>query len=151
MRAGGASVRHAGPVGDGRIDIVEIGDMNLPVLGHDGAGHVAAADLELGERHAGADAHGAVADPDHPGPPVAFRNVNGGARRAEQMHGRFRDLLQRALRIARGVGDGAQDLHAGVLAVARNGKLGLQAGILRRLGSQLPFELGGLVLGRRGH
>ena len=87
-RAGGASVRHAGPVGDGRIDIVEIGDMNLPVLGHDGAGHVAAADLELGERHAGADAHGAVTDTDHPGPPVAFRNVNGGARRAEQMHGR---------------------------------------------------------------
>ncbi|MET4792231.1 hypothetical protein ABIF64_004409 [Bradyrhizobium japonicum] len=62
--AGGANEGQAGPVGDGGIDVVEVGDVDLAVLGDDDAGHVAAADLELGQRHAGADALGAVADPD---------------------------------------------------------------------------------------
>ena len=47
------------------------------------------------------------------------------------MLGRFGDPMQRMLGIAVGIGDGAQDFGAGVLAIPGGAQLGLQPGVLQ--------------------
>src|SRR3954468_3397956 len=103
----------SGPIGDGRIDIVDVGNVDLAVVAHDGAGHVAAADLELRVCNAGADAFRAFAKADGFGPAITLGDMDGGARRVEQAGTGFGDLVQRAFGIARGAGDGAQNFGTG--------------------------------------
>src|SRR5204863_6360563 len=83
----GAGLPHIGqtrPIRYREIDIVDVGNVNLAVLGNDGARHVAATDLELGVRNARADALRTVAETDGFCPAVAFGDMNGGAWSAEQ-------------------------------------------------------------------
>ena len=127
--AGGARIGQARPVGNRGIDIVEIGHVDLAVLGDDRARHVPAADPQLCFRDACADPFRAVTDPYDLGPAIALGDLDGGAGRAKQAHGGLGDLVERAISIARSAGDGAQDVGAGVLAIPRHAQFGLQPGV----------------------
>src|SRR5437899_2265981 len=111
-------------------------------------------------------------DADHPGPFVTTGDIERDARGAEQASGGLGDLLQRALGIARRVGDGAQDFGAGGLTIAVSTQFAQEPGVFHRaggllrdrfvalgqtrlqsllkLGNPAP-EIGHHVLGKRGH
>jgi hypothetical protein len=107
---------------------------------------------------AGADPFRTGTDANDLRPAVTLRDMDGRARRAEQAHGGFGDLDQRALGIAGGAGDGLQDIGAGALAIARGPQLGLQAVIFRKRRLELPLEtdnhllqIGHRIRGKRRH
>jgi hypothetical protein len=140
----GAGGRQTGPVGDCGIDIVYIGNVNLPVFEDDRPGQVASANPQLRRRNFQADSFRAGTDVDRPAPFAAAGDTKRDARSAEQAGGGLGDLLQRQFGIARGAGDGAQDFGAAGLAIPDDAQLSLQPGIL------LP-EIGHNVRGKRGH
>src|SRR5437879_7207847 len=111
-------------------------------------------------------------DADHPGPLVTASDIERDARSAEQARSGLGDLLQRALGIARRVGDGAQDFGAAGLTIAVSTQFAQEPGVFHRaggllrdrfvalgqtrlqsllkLGNPAP-EIGTTALGRRGH
>src|SRR5437588_2305666 len=111
-------------------------------------------------------------DADHPGPLVTASDIERDARSAEQARGGLGDLLQRALGIARRVGDGAEDFGAAGLTIAVSTQFAQEPGVFHRAGGLLrdrfvalgqtrlePLfklgnpapEIGHHVLGKRGH
>ena len=99
--------------------MIEVRNVNLPVLAGDRAGHVPASDANVRERHRRADALRAVAKAVRVGPFSVLDELDRNAGRAEQAGAGFRDLLQRPPGIAGSGGDGAQDFGAGVLPLQR--------------------------------
>lgn len=116
----------AWPVGDLGVEIVKVGDMDLPVLRDDCARRVSATDPHLCFIEARADLFRTFADTYDLGPadPVGVGDPDGGTRRAKQARAGFGDLVQRAFGIARGAGDGAEDFGGGVLAILGGAQLG---------------------------
>jgi hypothetical protein len=90
--------------------MVEIGNVNLPVLADELAREVAPADPKLFRRKFRMDALGAGADAISPRPLSVLSDRDADARRPEQAGGGLGDLLQRPVGIFRGFGNGAQDL-----------------------------------------
>ena len=133
-RAGARAARvwQAGPVGDCRIEIVQIGNVDLPVLAKHRSGQIAPADPEFGRRKLRADTLRARADADHPGPFVTAGDIKRDARSAEQAGGGLGDLLQRLFGIARCAGDSAQDFSAAGLTIADGAQLGQEPRVLHR-------------------
>ena len=170
-RALGARLRHR-PIGHRGIDIVEIRNMDLPVFTEHRSGQVAASDLTLFRRHHCADTFGAGADPDQKAPIVTVDSPDRDTRRIKQARRDLGDPLQRRLRIARSVGDGAEDFRAGVLPLAGDAQFIDEPAIFRvgrgrlcdrfvvrgetgfepllEFGNQ-PVEIGQGVRGKRGH
>jgi hypothetical protein len=93
--------------------MVEIGNVNLPVLADQLARKVAAADPKLFRRKFRMNVLRAGADAIAPRPLSVLGDRDADARRPEQAGGGLGDLLQRPVGIFRGFGNGAQDLGGG--------------------------------------
>ncbi len=116
--------RHYRPVGHLGIDIVEIRNMDLPVLAEYRSGQVAASGTTLFLRHRGGDALGAGAEPDRKAPLVTVGDPDRNARSIKQPRRGLGDPLQRCRRVAGGVGDGAEDIGTGGLPLPGDSEFG---------------------------
>src|SRR5258708_37633272 len=119
----GARGHKTGPVGHFRIGIVQVGNVDLLVEPENRARQIAGTNPELRSGNFSADALGAGAKPDRQAPRVTVGDPDRDARGVKQPRGSLGDLLLRSLRIARSVGDGAQDVRAGVLTIPGGAQL----------------------------
>ena len=142
--AGGTRGRQAGPISNRRIDMVEVGNVDLPVLAQYRAGQVVALNIELCIGKLRADGFRGGTDTDGPSPSAVPGDMQRDAWRAEQARGGLGDLLQRLFGVARRARDGTQDFGTAVLAVVG----GLE--LVLKLGDPAP-EIGHHVMGKRGH
>ena len=141
--AGGARRGGAWPAGD-RCRIVEIGHVDLAVFEVDRAGHELRPDRHMSQRDRGDDPLGARADPEGAAPFVAVGDQQRDAGGGKQPRGDLGDPAQRLPGVAGRVGDGAEDLGGGGLAVERGLKPRLEVGDGR-------VRLGGFAARRDRH
>jgi len=118
-------------VGHRGIEMIEIRNVDLPVVGHHGARQVSAADPNVGSRIGRANPLGDGADAVFLCELAAFGELDRDAGRAKQPRSRLGDQLQRACGIAGSVGNCAQDLGARLLLEPRGLQQHLQARDLR--------------------
>jgi hypothetical protein len=142
-----AGERRTGPVGDRGIDVIEVRDVDLAVLGNHRAGQIPPSDPGCCQRQGRTNQLRAAAETKGVGPLAVFGKHDGDAGGAEQPRGGLCDLLQRRLGIARYTRDRAQDVGAGGLVVPSGAKLAIQPGGLGPNG-RLPRD-GIIALGER--
>ena len=110
--------------------MIEVRNVDLPILGDHRARQVSAADLDIGSRICRANALRDSTNAVLPGELTALGELDRNAGRAKEARGGLGDLLQRARDIARCVGDGAQDFGARLLLHPRGFQLLSQPHIL---------------------
>ena len=130
--ARGACVRQAGPVGNRGIDIVQIGNVDLPVLAQTVPGRLRPPIRELRRPEPPSRC---VSNWRRPGssalPSSPSAMLERDAWRAEQARGGLGNLHAATARHRPSAGDGAQDFGAGGLAFARHARnSALQPGVL---------------------
>ena len=125
--------------------MIEVRNVNLPVLGHHRARQVSAADPDTGPGIGRANTLGDGAHAVLLRELAAFGKLDRDAGRLEQARGRLGDQLQRPRGIPRCVGDRAEDFGAGLLLHPRGFQLPFQTRGLRR---RRRLSFAGLGLGR---
>ncbi len=163
---------HHGPMRHAGIDMIEVGNMDLPIFPEHRSREVVAAKAGSLDGYPGPDPLRTGAVVDRLAPTFALHQHHRHAGGAEQTCRGFGDLLQRLIGIARGVGDGTQDFGARALALEGRPQFALQPEIVHRArglpvdrrlalddsGFELPLKLGNSpseigcrVLGKRRH
>ena len=135
--SGAAGNGRSRPICERVVEVVEIRQMDLPVFADDRARQVAAADGPTNGRvgkEIATDLLCAFADADRQFELATFGNVEGHADGAEQPRRGLGDLAQRAVGVARGGGNGAQNVGGSGQSLPRLGQFALQIGRCRDFG-----------------
>ncbi|MBA7467263.1 hypothetical protein ES707_02477 [subsurface metagenome] len=121
---------HHGPMRHGRIDVVEVRNVNLTVFAKHRARQIVCEQSPLFGWYVAVNAKRTGAEIDRLAPVLAFRQPDRDARAAEQARGGFGDQVQQLVVVAGEIGDGAQDFAACGLAFSRGRQLAPQIGVL---------------------
>src|SRR3954447_10536577 len=110
--------------------MIKIGNVNLPVLRNNYAGHVPASDSNFRERNGRPDRSGAVSKAIRFAPFAILGELNRDAGSTEQPGTGFGDVLQRTCSVRRSARDRAQYSGAAGLTIPKDLQLRRKTGVL---------------------